>query len=84
MLAPALSGLISGILGYSAATYLNEKPQAPPSPAVEVEMEPPMSLKSSSAPTTSIDIGTGSIITPILQRIKMNDYCNILYSTVNY
>ena len=51
MLAPALSGLFSGILGYATANYLNQKPPVQ-APAVEVEMEP-MSLKSSSVATNS-------------------------------
>lgn len=55
MLAPTISGLVAGILGWSAATMFNDEKSksgsassAAPAPVIE-ELEP-MSLKTSSTP----------------------------------
>ena len=78
MLYPAASAVVSGIAMYALGLSQSKPSQT--------------STKAISAPTPTADplvkaqheanTFTDDAITPIIRKIKMNEYCNITYSTV--
>ena len=77
MLYPAASAVISG-----AAMYALGLSQTQPSPQTKSAPAPTSTAAPLEKAQHAANTFTDDAITPIIRKIKMNEYCNITYSTV--
>ena len=90
MLYPTISGVVFGILGYSLSQYNMNSQNQKEKRTGQADMSP-LSAPSSFMPkvddfaapaSAGIHSFTSNAVTPILRFFAMNQFCNIMYSTV--